>query len=113
MFRNIKPRPLLYRRWYTNQSLSTTEYHSLSNEYLETLVDYLDEQELDVLYVNGVLTLNTNHGTYVINKQPPNKQIWFSSPISGPKRFEWDQSSVEWKSKGIALKALLESELKK
>jgi frataxin len=28
-------------------------------------------------------------GTYVINKQPPNKQIWLSSPKSGPKRFDW------------------------
>jgi frataxin len=28
-------------------------------------------------------------GTYVINKQPPNKQIWLSSPITGPKRFDW------------------------
>jgi len=30
-----------------------------------------------------------NSGTYVINKQPPNKQIWLSSPISGPKRYDW------------------------
>lgn len=30
---------------------------------------------------SGVLTLRLgSHGTYVINKQPPNKQIWFSSP---------------------------------
>lgn len=29
------------------------------------------------------------NGTYVINKQPPNKQIWLSSPITGPKRFNW------------------------
>ena len=29
------------------------------------------------------------NGTYVLNKQPPNKQIWLSSPISGPKRFDW------------------------
>ena len=28
-------------------------------------------------------------GTYVINKQPPNKQIWLSSPVSGPKRYDW------------------------
>lgn len=28
-------------------------------------------------------------GTYVLNKQPPNKQIWLSSPESGPKRFDW------------------------
>lgn len=28
-------------------------------------------------------------GTYVINKQPPNKQIWLSSPKSGPKRYDY------------------------
>lgn len=25
----------------------------------------------------------------MINKQPANKQIWLSSPVSGPKRFDW------------------------
>lgn len=31
---------------------------------------------------SGVLTLILgNNGTYVINKQPPNKQIWLSSPF--------------------------------
>jgi len=35
------------------------------------------------------MTLNHPAGTYVLNKQPPNKQIWLSSPISGPKRFDW------------------------
>lgn len=31
---------------------------------------------------SGVLTLNLGpHGTYVVNKQPPNKQIWLSSPF--------------------------------
>ena len=38
----------------------------------------------------GVLTLTLPPaGTYVLNKQPPNKQIWLSSPISGPKRYDW------------------------
>lgn len=38
----------------------------------------------------GVLTLTfPPNGTYVINKQPPNKQIWLSSPISGPKRYDY------------------------
>lgn len=33
---------------------------------------------------SGVLTLNLGekNGTYVVNKQPPNKQIWLSSPLS-------------------------------
>ncbi|MCJ1329407.1 Mitochondrial chaperone Frataxin [Thelotrema lepadinum] len=29
------------------------------------------------------------NGTYVLNKQPPNRQIWLSSPISGPKRYDY------------------------
>lgn len=38
----------------------------------------------------GVLTLAFPPiGTYVINKQPPNKQIWLSSPTSGPKRYDY------------------------
>lgn len=36
----------------------------------------------------GVITITIAPiGTYVINKQPPNKEIWLSSPISGPKRY--------------------------
>jgi frataxin len=46
------------------------------------------------------MTVKTSDGSWVINKQPPNKQIWLSSPISGPKRYDWvvvseDQSSKQ------------------
>ena len=38
----------------------------------------------------GVLSIDMgSKGTYVLNKQPPNKQIWLSSPFSGPKRYDW------------------------
>jgi len=38
----------------------------------------------------GVLTItHPKNGTYVLNKQPPNRQIWLSSPVSGPKRYDW------------------------
>jgi frataxin-like iron-binding protein CyaY len=30
----------------------------------------------------GVLTVRLGEDSYVINKQPPNKQIWLSSPLS-------------------------------
>lgn len=30
-----------------------------------------------------------SRGTYVINKQPPNQQIWLSSPTAGPFRFDY------------------------
>lgn len=38
----------------------------------------------------GVLTVKLgSKGTYVINKQTPNRQIWLSSPVSGPFRFDY------------------------
>lgn len=64
------------------------------------------------------------HGTYVINKQPPNKQIWLSSPVSGPKHYDWvilgetqnnkeDTARGEWISlrDGSSLSSLLEKEI--
>ena len=56
-------------------------------------------------------------GTYVLNKQPPNRQIWLSSPISGPKRYDWvtegTNGAGKWlyKRDGSALTELLEAEL--
>ena len=48
----------------------------------------------DTRFQNGVLTVKLGEaGTYVINKQAPNQQIWLSSPVSGPKR---SVGSVEW-----------------
>ncbi|CAF9924420.1 MAG: hypothetical protein GOMPHAMPRED_003629 [Gomphillus americanus] len=42
------------------------------------------------MQVSGVLNLVfPPAGTYVINKQPANQQIWLSSPISGPKRYDF------------------------
>lgn len=32
----------------------------------------------------------------MFNKQPPNKQLWLSSPISGPKRYDWDAERKQW-----------------
>jgi frataxin len=54
------------------------------------------------------------HGTYVINKQPPNHQIWVSSPASGPARFSVSPDGV-WvhhRKQGVQLGPLLEGELK-
>lgn len=55
---------------------------------METLINQFENEdaladmdEFDVHYADGVLTLALGtHGTYVINKQPPNHEIWLSSP---------------------------------
>ncbi|KAI1245007.1 hypothetical protein MGN70_011895 [Eutypa lata] len=75
--------------------LTDAQYHELSDEYLDNLLNKFEaaqdeRDDIDVEYSAGVMNINiTGIGTYVINKQPPNKQIWLSSPISGPKRFDY------------------------
>lgn len=63
---------------------------------------------------SGVLNLTLPpYGTYVLNKQPPNLQIWMSSPVSGPSRFEYvDGSWVHHRKEGVRLGELLSGELK-
>ncbi|KAL4919970.1 hypothetical protein BDW62DRAFT_199381 [Aspergillus aurantiobrunneus] len=75
--------------------LSDQHYHEYSERYLNILlteVENLQEEgsEIEAEYSAGVLNIIVPAvGTYVLNKQPPNKQIWLSSPISGPRRYDW------------------------
>ncbi|KAG8710450.1 Mitochondrial chaperone Frataxin [Ceratobasidium sp. 395] len=81
---------------------------------LEQIIDKHPNLPYEVEYHSGVLTLNLgDKGTYVINKQPPNKQIWLSSPKSGPKRYDFDVEQNEWFyiRDNVTLRSLLEEEL--
>ncbi|MCJ1297462.1 Mitochondrial chaperone Frataxin [Hypocenomyce scalaris] len=75
--------------------ISIEKYHERSDLYIDVLVSKLEKlqeerEDVDCEYSAGVLTLQfPPAGTYVLNKQPPNKQIWLSSPISGPKRYDY------------------------
>lgn len=97
--------------------LSDGEYSRISNEYLETLSDELEELSQDFPQIDaelslGVMTLSVGEDkTYVINKQPPNKQIWLSSPISGPKRYDLIGGKWITLRDNSSLTELLEEEL--
>lgn len=85
-----------------------SEFHTVADETLEEIQDAVDmaiedndiggeDGEPEIVYASGVLTMAfPPHGTWVLNKQTPNRQIWWSSPISGPKRYEFDPESCEW-----------------
>lgn len=54
------------------------------------------------------------YGTYVINRQTPNKQVWLSSPTSGPKRYDFSMKSNGcwiYKHDGVSLHQLLQKEI--
>ncbi|KAJ8768426.1 hypothetical protein K2173_021579 [Erythroxylum novogranatense] len=103
--------------------LQESEFHKLADSTIHALQEKLEEygdsvqiEGYDVEYGNEVLTLKLgDSGTYVLNKQTPNRQLWLSSPISGPSRFDWDQNAGTWvyrRTKANLFK-VLESELEK
>jgi frataxin len=63
--------------------------------------DHLEELEVtdSITLTDGVLKITLpKNKHYVLNIQRPNQQIWLSSPISGPQRFEFDLKSNSWKN---------------
>nr|XP_061803964.1 frataxin, mitochondrial-like [Nerophis lumbriciformis] len=100
--------------------LSDITYEKLADETLDALADYFEDlmdepftgPDYDVVLSSGVLTIKVggDHGTYVINKQTPNKQLWLASPTSGPKRYDWTGSAWVYRHDGISLHQLLSNE---
>lgn len=113
--RNGIPKELIRR--YSSFS-SIQEYHERADETLESLLtayeDLAEEApEVDCDLAQGVMTLILPPiGTYVINKQPPNEQIWLSSPISGPKRYDWVDGKWVYPREQQTLGELLREETK-
>ncbi|XP_053858839.1 frataxin, mitochondrial isoform X1 [Vidua macroura] len=101
-------------------SLDETTYEKLAEETLDSLADFFEDltdkpftpEDYDVSLGSGVLTvkLGGDMGTYVINKQTPNRQIWLSSPTSGPKRYDWTGRNWVYSHDKVSLHELLSKE---
>ncbi|XP_055617102.1 frataxin homolog, mitochondrial [Toxorhynchites rutilus septentrionalis] len=109
--------------------IDSATFEAVCSDTLESLCEYFEQlveetsslTAADVTYGDGVLTINFGHphGTYVINRQSPNRQIWLSSPTSGPKRYDFipyesesDKGFWIYKHDGISLHELLQREIK-
>ncbi|KAB5567247.1 hypothetical protein PHYPO_G00230610 [Pangasianodon hypophthalmus] len=113
--------PLAEENALQSRELPEAIYEKLADETLDALAEYFEDltdesftaPDYDVVFSSGVLTVKVgaDHGTYVINKQTPNRQIWLSSPISGPKRYDWTGERWVYAHDGMALHNLLSKEL--
>lgn len=103
--------------------MSEGEFHAVADEELEEIHDAVEEaleegfeEDFDCNMAQGVLNIVvSDRGTWVINKQSPNQQIWWSSPISGPMRFEYDSGKERWvntRDGKTALRSILSAEMK-
>ena len=90
--------------------MSDSAFETLANSLLEALEEGLgDDAELQ----GGILTVEGEAGTWIVNKHAPTRQIWLSSPQSGARHYAFDDGSGQWKDTrgGPELLALLSAEL--
>ena len=98
-------------------SAAGDDYVALADECLDTILEKADElsderDDVEAELSSGVLTLKiAGAGTWVINKQVPNRQLWLSSPVSGPCRYEYVDGTWTHTRDGSSLSELLEREL--
>ncbi|XP_064474429.1 frataxin, mitochondrial-like isoform X2 [Ornithodoros turicata] len=110
-----------FRAGSTESSISAAQYESITQETLESLAERFEEilddvtdiPEADLALSDGVLTVHFGEklGTYVINKQTPNRQIWLSSPVSGPKRYDFVDNRWIYMRDNVSLHRLLAKEV--
>jgi frataxin-like iron-binding protein CyaY len=106
------------------------QFARVSAAALETIADTGDGMEMDgrveeTNAVDGVVSIRTPNGTFVINAHSVTRQLWLSSPISGPSKYNYhgdgdgDDGSdglghVRWRNErdaAISLHERLETEL--
>lgn len=97
-----------------DESQFTLETLKVINSIID-IIEKEDKNELiDVDYHNDVLTIQDDRGIFVINKQTPKREIWLSSPVSGPHHFQYSKNNnnIIWvNNSGTALFDLLQKEL--
>jgi frataxin len=101
-FFNTKKLFILSSNFCTNiPKLDFERYVKEVDKTMNIINDHLEELEVtdNITLTDGVLKITLpKNKHYVLNIQRPNQQIWLSSPISGPQRFEFDLKSNSWKN---------------
>ncbi|KAJ5079647.1 frataxin [Anaeramoeba ignava] len=90
-------------RWIGNED---NKFTNAANVALSTILDFFESCEddfskkgfdIETSLSSGVLTVKIEKkGTYVINKQTPTRQIWVSSPLTGPIKFDQNLQNNDW-----------------
>lgn len=94
--------------------MKDSEFAKEVEEILNYIAEVVEENdpsgEIEIDIKDGILHLITTHGVFVINKQSAVKEIWLSSPISGPYHFA--KHTGLWQSRnGAGLYEILSKEL--
>jgi frataxin len=97
--------------------MSDSTFESLADSLLAALEEgigaHVGANEVDAELQGGILTVDGDEGTWVVNKHAPTRQIWVSSPKSGARHYAFEATSGQWRDTrgGGELLATLSAEL--
>lgn len=75
--------------------MSDSAFESLADSLLAALEEQIADHA-DAELQGGILTVE-DHGTWIINKHAPTRQVWLSSPRSGARHYAFESASGQWK----------------
>ncbi len=92
--------------------MSDSAFETLADSLLATLEEALADH-VDAELQGGILTVEGDEGTWIVNKHAPTRQIWLSSPRSGARHYAFDSGTGRWQDtrRGDDLLAVLGAEL--
>lgn len=76
--------------------MSNSAFESLADSLLATLEEALGDH-VDAELRGGILTIEGDEGTWIVNKHAPTRQIWLSSPVSGARHYAFDEGGGRWR----------------
>jgi len=68
----------------------------LVSDAMDQLAEEMPKVEIETEYAADVLSIEVGDHAFVLNKQGPNKQLWLSSPVRGPLRYDLCMQSAAW-----------------
>ena len=88
--------------------ISEQQYNYLADAFLECLYNRLlalnKPQIKELSFSKDVLEIEKEGvGKWVLNKNQASKQLWCSSPVSGPSRFDYSFDAKKWVNKKFQL----------
>ncbi|MCX7365108.1 MAG: iron donor protein CyaY [Alphaproteobacteria bacterium] len=73
--------------------MTDSPFITLADSLLAALEDGIgSDAELQA----GILTVEADEGTWIINKHGPTRQVWVSSPKSGARHYSFDAATGRW-----------------
>src|SRR5258707_9565694 len=92
--------------------MTDSAFESLADSLLETLEEGIGDHA-DAELQGGMLRVEGEAGTWIVNKHAPTRQIWLSSPKSGAKHYAFEAANCLWRDTrgGADLLSTLSDEL--